>query len=255
MEKFRNTNSFILEYKIGTGRLGTSSHEEIKKALHLRTKQARTVKMIFKKSCSRQQILQIKKEILLLGELDHPNILKMYEYFEDRRFFYIVFEDIQQGSLFDFIRSNDFLSQERAGEIFYNLLEALSYLHARKILHKSINPFNVLLSDDKIKLSNFSTAIVEPFDEDFPQVLENNAKYVAPEMLNLITCEKSDLWSAGLVYFFILTKKHLFDFVSAEENHFSILYDEINFQSYEFRKKMSQSARCLLYSILHKFPP
>lgn len=64
--------------------MGTGSHEEIKKAIHLRTNQFRTIKIIYKKKFTSLRIQKIKEEINLLGELDHPYILKMYEYFEDK---------------------------------------------------------------------------------------------------------------------------------------------------------------------------
>lgn len=232
-------NNIVLEYNITTERMNTSPQEEIKKAFHLRTKQYRTIKIIYKKKLCNRRILKIKEEIDLLGEMDHPHILKMYEYFEDKRFFYIVFEDTQRENLHDYIRRRDILSQEEVCDIFYNLLEALSYLHSRKVIHKCINPCNILMQENKVKLSNFSFAVVGCADEEFKYILESNSKYVAPEMLNFDVSEKSDLWSAGLVLFFILTRDNLFNFNSPEENHYSILYDEINFQSFEFKCRIS----------------
>lgn len=85
------------------------------------------------------------------------------------------------------------------------------------------------MHNDKVKISNFSSAIVEVFDDEFEQLLEQNHKYVAPEMLNLECTKKSDIWSLGALLYFLITKKHLFDFESAEETHFSILNDQINY--------------------------
>lgn len=56
--------------------------------------------------------------------------------------------------------------------MFYNLLEVISYLHTRKIIHKLLNPSNILIHENKIKISNFSGAIINPYDENFESILE-----------------------------------------------------------------------------------
>lgn len=72
-------------------------------------------------------------------------------------------------------------------------------------------------------------AITDPFDENFEKFLDINTNYISPEILSLDFSEKSDIWSAGLVLFFILTKKNLFNGESSHETQFSVTYDEINF--------------------------
>ena len=72
-------------------------------------------------------------------------------------------------------------------------------------------------------------AITDSFDEFFEAFLDKNTNYIAPEILNLDYSEKSDIWSAGLVLFFILTKKDLFTGKTSHEIQFGITNDEINF--------------------------
>ena len=127
-------------------------------------------------------------------------------------------------------------------------------MHKRKIVHKSLSPYNIVLQNDKIKISNFSSAIIEVFDDDFESLLNINHKYVSPVMLNLECSAKSDIWSLGLILFFLNTKNHIFDFNSVDENHFSILNDYINFSSSLFKKKMNITMRNLISDFLQKDP-
>lgn len=92
----------------------------------------------------KSQILKFKEEIILLKELDHPNIMKFYEYFEDKRFFYLIFEDVS-GNLSDYVKERSYIPEDKAIKLFYNLLEGISYLHGQKIVHKVICPTNIFL--------------------------------------------------------------------------------------------------------------
>lgn len=95
----------------------------------------------------------------------------MFEYFEDKWFFYIIFENLSSGNLYDYLKKK-ILNEEEIIEIFYNLLEVISYLHTRKIIHKLLNPSNILIHENKIKISNFSGAIINNFDDDFEWILQ-----------------------------------------------------------------------------------
>ena len=77
----------------------------------------------------------IMKEVEILQEIDHPNILKIYEYFEDHQRLYIVMENLLGGELFEKIIKNEFFNEKEARKIMKNCLEATSYLHNQNIVH------------------------------------------------------------------------------------------------------------------------
>lgn len=74
---------------------------EVRKAYHYKTKEYWAIKIIYKYQI--QNTKQINREIKILENLDHPNIVKIYEYFEDKWFYYLVMEFLEGGELFEFI--------------------------------------------------------------------------------------------------------------------------------------------------------
>lgn len=109
----------------------------------------------------------IINEINLLKSLDHPNIMKIYEYFADEQQFYIVSEYCEGGELFDFIQSRGSMNETIIATIFHQIMSALLYCHNHQIIHRDIKPENLLLkqqiesddSDFDIKLIDFGASL------------------------------------------------------------------------------------------------
>jgi calcium-dependent protein kinase len=101
-------------------------------------------------------------EINTLRSLDHPNIVKIYEYFEDEKRFYIVTEHIQGGELFDEIIAKGKFNERDAAVLLKQLLSCVCYCHEHNIVHRDLKPENVLLEAskefDQIKVIDFGTA-------------------------------------------------------------------------------------------------
>jgi calcium-dependent protein kinase len=101
-------------------------------------------------------------EINILRGLDHPNIVKIFEYFEDEKRFYIVTEHIQGVELFDQIIARGKFSERDAAVLLKQLLSCVNYCHTHNIVHRDLKPENVLLEAskefDQIKVIDFGTA-------------------------------------------------------------------------------------------------
>ena len=97
----QNPKDFQQEYKIGKS-LGSGAFGEVRKVIHRATNDIRAVK-IFRKDLATSASSQKKllEEINILRSLDHPNIIRVYEYFEDQKRFYIVMEQCNGGELFE----------------------------------------------------------------------------------------------------------------------------------------------------------
>ena len=67
---------------------------------------------------------------------DHPNIIKVYEFYQDDRFFYIVTELCTGGELFDQIIEKKYFSEKRAAQVFKQMMSAVFYCHQHKIVHR-----------------------------------------------------------------------------------------------------------------------
>lgn len=84
-------------------------------------------------------------EINVLRQMDHPNILRMFEFFEDEVQFHIVTELCTGGELFDKIAKEEYFSEMAAARYMEQILSALNYCHTKNILHRDLKPENMLL--------------------------------------------------------------------------------------------------------------
>jgi calcium-dependent protein kinase len=103
-------------YKIAKKPLCTGAYGVVSLCVHKTTKKERAVKKVAKKKIKNME--RFKQEIKILQMLDHPNILKLYEYFEDEKNVYIVTEICKGGELFDRIIEHEFFSEPVAAKIF-----------------------------------------------------------------------------------------------------------------------------------------
>lgn len=72
--------------------------------------------------------------------MEHPNIVKVYGFFHDKKYFYLVLELGEGGQLYDIVKNGQTLSEEATSFITGSLLDAIGYIHERKILHRDIKP-------------------------------------------------------------------------------------------------------------------
>lgn len=88
-------------------------------------------------------------EVKILQTLDHPHVIKLYEYFEDEQNVYLVTELCAGGELFDRIIAQEFFSEKQAALIFRQILQALNYCHSMSIVHRDLKPENFLFVSEK----------------------------------------------------------------------------------------------------------
>jgi len=95
-----NTGNIKDFYKISSC-IGRGAYGEVRKCLHKETKALRAVKIINKKFLEAEEQAKLLSEISILKELDHPNILKLYEFFQDHKRYFLVTELCNGGELFE----------------------------------------------------------------------------------------------------------------------------------------------------------
>lgn len=104
----------------------------------------------------------LKEEVEMMGQLDHPNIIKIVDNFQTEHCIYIVMEYVQGGDLFDRITERGKYSEENSRQIMIKILQAVKYLHSKRIIHRDLKPENILLVDKRddinIKLTDFGLA-------------------------------------------------------------------------------------------------
>ena len=118
------------------------------------------VKCISKNSELKQEdIDSLHEEVAVLRSVDHPNIVKLYDFFDEKRYYYMAIELMEGGELFERIVKKTFYNEMDARGLVRILLDALAYLHHRGIVHRDLKPENLLLkspfNDFDIKLADF----------------------------------------------------------------------------------------------------
>ena len=158
----RNMEDFNKNYKLGE-LLGRGSFGKVYKVLHHPTNQLRAMKVINKDKIKSETEKTLEKEIVILSQLDHPNIIKIFEYFESEKTYQIIQELANGGELFDKINEIQVFNENCASIIMEQLLSSVTYMHSKNIVHRDLKPENILLEnknlgDYSIKLIDFGTA-------------------------------------------------------------------------------------------------
>ena len=244
---------YIKGNKIGSGSYGT-----VFEATNRIFKSKVAMKMIIKEE--NMNSLLIRNEIDILKKMSHPNIVRIYEFYESMNCFYIINEFCDQGELFNYINKST-LNEQQLSIIFYQVFSGLCYLHENNVLHRDIKPENILISKKEkdlnskeeyfwIKIIDFGTAKIFEKGEKEKKIV-GSAYYIAPEVLNQNYNEKCDTWSVGVILYMFLVGRATFDGIDHEEIIYSIKtknYDENN----PILRDRSPEVRDLIRNLLNK---
>jgi calcium-dependent protein kinase len=199
-------------YKILT-KLGKGSFGSVFKVLHLNTGLIRAMKQIKKDSLHYQDDDQkFLKEIEILIKCEHPNIIKIFEYYSDNYNYYIITEYISGGELYETIITWKHFDEEKAFYLMSQILSAINYLHSKGIVHRDIKPENMLVenkvnSNNKemlnIKLIDFGTSNYYIESKKFTLKV-GSPYYIAPEVIKKSYDYKCDIWSCGIILYILL---------------------------------------------------
>ena len=223
-------NPFNIYEKIKT--LGEGGYGEVFLVKHKITGAVRAMKIIKKiDNYTENNDEEVLNEINILKKIDHPNIIKIFEFYIDDDNYYLITEYCSGGDLFDFAKSNK-LNEYQVAFIMYQLFSALNYCHKMKIIHRDLKPENILVSKNennyvRIKIGDFGTSIL--FKKgDIQKDVIGSLYYFAPEVIKENYNFKCDLWSSGVIMYILLTHKIPFNGEDDEDVINSILYKEYN---------------------------
>ena len=198
------TASKLEEYKIEET-IGEGTYGKVKLATHLQTNEKVAIKFINKKRLTHTgDNERILNEIKIMTSLNHPNILKAFEVFEDEINYYIVMERPDKGDLFNYICSKGRLSMEESSFIYYQIVNAIQYLHKNKIVHRDMKPENIMLTKDMIvKIGDFGLSKYFKSTEIKLQTNCGSPCYSAPEVLrgNRYKPLPVDIWGIGIILY------------------------------------------------------
>ena len=239
-------NSITEKYKIIRA-LGSDSLGTLFLCEEIPSECLRTIREISKHNIVKS--FEFYSEYNILKELDHPNIMKIYEACETNKNFYIVLENISGGTLLHRFKKIGY--EAEIARFAHELFSALNYMHKQGIIHLNICAENVVLS------SNHDDAIIKVIG--FLNSCKINSKkeidlnkfcieYCSPEVLENKISEKSDVWSAGVLLYNLLTTKHPFPIGEAKETVEAILAGNVEYHNSGFNS-LSKAGQDLIKSM------
>ena len=198
----------------------------------------------------------LKTEINLLRATDHPNIIKLYETFEDKHHLYLIMEECNGGELFQRLalnaKNNKMYTEKDAARIMKQILEAVNYLHYHGVCHRDLKPENILLSsmeeNSQLKLIDFGLSKVLKSVDDIIKGKVGTLYYMAPEVIMGDYNEKCDVWSCGVILYIMLSGRPPFFAKSEEKLKKKICDMKYSFDIPAF-SKVSQDAKDLIKQI------
>ena len=200
----------------------------------------------------------LMNEIEILRKLDHPNILKITDFYALKNEYNIITEYCQEGELFDEIKANAPYNEVMAAWYMSQILSAVCYCHNMNILHRDLKPENILIVKrlkngfHPIKIIDFGTAKVFK-KEKSEHLLIGSAYYIAPEVLSRNYTELCDLWSCGVIMYILLTGRPPFNGINEEEIMKKIKEGEYDMSRYPWGV-ISDDAKDLIKGLLQLDP-
>ncbi|KAJ1929577.1 Calmodulin-dependent protein kinase cmk2 [Tieghemiomyces parasiticus] len=188
--------------------LGSGTFGEVYQAKRIKDGVQVAVKVI-RKSLLNGDPTMVNKEINVMRGLKHPNIVQLYDYFESRDRYYLVFSLATGGELFERISQQGRFSEKDAVRVMRTVFEAVAFLHDHHVVHRDLKPENLLYRDESpdspLVIADFGIARVMTDENDVLSTVCGSYGYVAPEICRRRKYGKPvDVWSLGIITFTIL---------------------------------------------------
>ena len=200
--------SYDVNFEIGRG--GYSTVYQVKQKS---SGEIRACKYISKENFKKENLAQFEMEFKILKEADHPNIVKIIEIFETEKSYYLIMENCVGGNLSNKIEERVKLKkpfdENILSEIIRQISSAIKYLHDKNICHRDIKPDNICftnlgsMENNTAKLIDFGLGKMMMEKQKTYSVV-GSPLYVAPEVLNKNYTKKCDVWSLGVIIFFLV---------------------------------------------------
>ena len=247
-------DKYEVKQKIGKGKFGL-----VKSGINKETKKPVAIKIMAKKNMDKSDMELAKVEIDILKIAQHPNIIKLYDVFENENYIYIIMEYCSGGDLLSYFEYHEYeLPEAKVCEIVHKLSMAVYYLHSYGIVHRDLKPENILMTDlsssADMRLLDFGLSKIVGNDEKCTEPY-GTLSFVAPEVLQGKPYDKSvDLWSIGIITFLLLCGYLPFDDKHSErEIARQTIQDPVPYEN-KIWSKLSPEAKTFVDGLLQKKP-
>lgn len=181
-----------------------------------------------------------------MQQVDHPNIVKYYETYDDNKYIYLCMELCTGGELFEKVTNRKkAFSEKEAAIVMQDLLKALQHCHSQCIIHRDIKPENIMYGKDGlVKFIDFGFAIAQHARKANMDIC-GSPYYIAPEVLSGTYGQECDIWSLGVTLYQLLTGEMPFDGSGQQE-----VFKKIKKGHFKMPHKLSSDCQDLLTKMI-----
>ncbi|XP_026144628.1 death-associated protein kinase 3-like [Carassius auratus] len=250
-----------LYYEMGE-ELGSGQFAIVRKCKEKSTRTEYAAKFIKKRrlSSSRRGVSreEIEREVNILREIQHSNIITLHDIFENKTDVILILELVSGGELFDFLAEKESLTEEEATQFLKQILDGVHYLHSKRIAHFDLKPENIMLLDKnvpnpRIKLIDFGIAHQIKDGKEFKNIF-GTPEFVAPEIVNYEPLGlEADMWSIGVITYILLSGASPFLGETKQETLTNISAVNYDFDE-EYFSNTSELAKDFIRRLLVKDP-
>uniref|UniRef100_A0A4X2KIF8 Death-associated protein kinase 1 n=1 Tax=Vombatus ursinus TaxID=29139 RepID=A0A4X2KIF8_VOMUR len=200
----------------------------------------------------------IEREVNILKEIQHPNVITLHDVYENKTDVILILELVAGGELFDFLAEKESLTEEEATEFLKQILNGVYYLHSQHIAHFDLKPENIMLLDrnvpkPRIKIIDFGLAHKIDFGNEFKNIF-GTPEFVAPEIVNYEPLGlEADMWSIGVITYILLSGTSPFLGDTKQETLANVSAVNYEFEE-EFFSNTSALAKDFIRRLLVKDP-
>ncbi|CAL8369920.1 unnamed protein product [Boreogadus saida] len=201
---------------------------------------------------------EIEREVNILREIQHSNIITLHDIFENKTDVILILELVSGGELFDFLAEKESLTEEEATQFLKQILDGVHYLHSKRIAHFDLKPENIMLLDKnvpnpRIKLIDFGIAHQIKAGNEFKNIF-GTPEFVAPEIVNYEPLGlEADMWSIGVITYILLSGASPFLGETKQETLANISAVNYDFDE-EYFSNTSELAKEFIRRLLVKDP-
>uniref|UniRef100_A0A8D0TEM9 Maternal embryonic leucine zipper kinase n=1 Tax=Sus scrofa TaxID=9823 RepID=A0A8D0TEM9_PIG len=228
--------------------IGTGGFAKVKLACHILTGEMVAIKIMDKNTLG-SDLPRVKTEIDALKNLKHQHICQLYHVIETANKIFMVLEYCPGGELFDYIISQDRLSEGETRIVFRQIVSAVAYVHSQGYAHRDLKPENLLFDEyHKLKLIDFGLCAKPKGNKDYHlQTCCGSLAYAAPELIQgkSYLGSEADVWSMGILLYVLMC-----GFLPFDDDNVMALYKKIMRGKYEVPKWLSPSSILLLQQML-----
>ncbi|XP_060691101.1 NUAK family SNF1-like kinase 1 [Hemiscyllium ocellatum] len=194
--------------------VGRGAYGKVQKALETATGRTVAIKSVRKDKFQEElDRIHIQREMEIMSSLNHPNIIRIYEVFENKDKIIIVMDYCSNGELYDYVNEHHRLSENEARRAFRQIVSAIHYCHKKGIVHRDLKLENILLDESfNVKLADFGLSNLYHKD----QLLETycgSPLYASPEIVNGFPYQgpEVDCWALGVLLYTLVYGTMPFD--------------------------------------------